>query len=509
MAETNFVQSYETIRSALRATLMAEQDPDVLLSVAKLYCGFCWANHDGVYFDEDVEAYLTEKLAPCFAQELSACQKQDGDDVVLIASALFDAFGHSAVVDKWLRIMGGKCPHKLIVTRSIAEKISGKIKSYNVPVYRCTSRGIAGIKEILRAADSAKLIVLHTHPDDIGAVIAARLLKSIGITTVFYNHADHVFSYGISGADIVCEISLYGLKISKCSQRVSGKSILLGIPLTQTAYNSKEHEPATTTTGRLKTVLSCGSGYKYKPGGGHNFADLVNRVLEERKDVQIVLVGPSGKEKWWSDPISRWGARLRFTGILPADDYAGLLKTADVYVDSFPLCGGTSFPEALLAGVPTTGLNVPIQGYTFADELRVDTIDALLERVCRLLDEDAAALKDTEHVRAKVASYQVETAFASKLECLYSLKSDLAEEALDANGHCKLNDQFLHETWLNQKKIFLISRALRELPVVLKLKILTLVIMNARYMNFKNLMETVWVVLKTTLLPSFLRSRRS
>lgn len=507
MADTRFLQSYETIGSALRNTLMAEQDPDVLLSLAKLYGGFCWANHDGVYFDEDVEAYLTEKLAPYFTQELSNCQKRSGDDVVLIASALFDAFGHSAVVDKWLRIMGRKRPHKLIVTRSIAEKLFGKITNYNVPVCRCTSRGVAGIKEILRAADSAKLIILHTHPDDIGAVIAARLLKSIGTTTVFYNHADHVFSYGISGADIVCEISLYGLKISKISKRVLGKSILMGIPLTQTAYNSKEHQPAATTA-RMKTVLSCGSGYKYKPGGGHNFADLANKILEERKDVQIVLVGPSGKEKWWSDLISRWGARLRFTGKLPADDYACLLQTADVYVDSFPICGGTAFPEALLAGISATGLNVPIQGYTFADELRVDTIDALLERVCLLLDEDTTALTDTEQVRAKVASYQVETAFASKLDSLYSLKSNLAEETLDTNEHCKLDDRFLHETWLNQKKIFLISRTLRELPVILKLKVLALVILNARFMSFKNLMETVWVVLKTTLLPSFLRSRR-
>lgn len=508
MTDTKFLQSYETMRSAIRTTLMMEQDPDVLLSVAKLYGGFCWANHDGVYYDEDVEAYLTEKLAPCFAQELINCQKLGGENVVLIASALFDAFGHSAVVDKWLRIMGRKCPHKLIVTRSIAEKIAGKIKSYNVPVYRCTSRGIAGIKEILRAADSAKLIVLHTHPDDIGAVVAARLLKSVGITTVFYNHADHVFSYGISGADIVCEISLYGLNISKRTKRVSDKSILLGIPLTQTAYNSKGHEPVAKTAG-LKTVLSCGSGYKYKPGGGHNFADLANKILEKRKDVQIVLVGPSGKEKWWSDPISRWGARLRFTGKLLADDYECLLRTADVYVDSFPICGGTAFPEALLAGVPTTGLNVPIQGYTFADELRVDTIDALQERVSLLLDKDAAALTDMEHVRAKVASYQVEKAFASKLENIYSLRSDFVEEALDTNGYCKLNDRFLHEAWLNQKKIFLISRTLRELPVAVKFKVLTLVIMNARFMNFKNLMETVWVVLKTTLLPSFLRSKRA
>lgn len=508
MSNSVFLKSYEGLRSALRSALMTEQDPDVLLAIAKLYGGFCWANHDDSYFDDGVEKHLIAKLAHHFEKDLGHCREHEDDTVVIIASALFDAFGHSAVVDKWLKMMGQKCPHKLIVTRSIAGKISERINGYKIPTHRCTSRGMSGIKEIIRAAESARMIVLHTHPDDIEAVIAARLLKSIGVTVVFYNHADHVFSYGISAADIVCEISLYGLKISRRSNRVMGKTFFLGIPLTPTAQIPVDHETATAKTAGMKTVLSCGSGYKYRPAGGQDFSELIDRVLEARTDVQILMVGPNGKEKWWSESISRWGKRVRFAGILPANEYAHQLQSADVYVDSFPLCGGTAFPEALLAGAPATGLNVPIQGYTFADELRVDTVAALLKRICLLLDGDLTALDEANRVRAMVIAHQAEEAFISKLEILYSTKADDREEFIDITG-CKLDDRFLHNVWLQQQKIHLISRSIRELPVALKFKVLGLVLKNIQFMNFKNLMETVWVVLKTTAIPAFLRRRKS
>ena len=42
---------------------------------------------------------------------------------------------------------------------------------------------------------------------------------------------------------------------------------------------------------------------------------------------------------------------------------------ADVYVDSFPITGGTAFPEALLNGKLVAALKNPFQGYSPVDEL--------------------------------------------------------------------------------------------------------------------------------------------
>ena len=491
-----FLDSYRNLNSSLRSMLMSTYDVGVLLTIAKLYGGLCWANDDDTYFDEDIEMRLTEKLAPHCEYELNCCRESKGNDIVIIASALHDAFGHSAVVDKWLRVMSLECKHKLIITRSITEKIANKLVNYGASLYQCKSGGMVGIKEIILAAKSAKIIVLHTSPDDIDAVIAARLLKSIGITTVLYNHADHVFTFGISGVDIVCEISFYGLKLSSRTNRVLGKTLFLGIPLDQARCNNTVHGSNVPRNQILKTVISCGTSYKYQPANGYDFNIFINRMLEARNDVQIVLVGPDQKEIWWVDSISRWGERLKFMGIMSADDYTSLLKSADVYVDSHPMSGGTAFPEALLAGVPALGLNVPVQGYTFADELRVDTVNILVERVCALLDKNEAALVDMEHVRVKVASFQAETAFKEKLKKLYAQEFTNDGNTVQLNSLTKTNDLYFHDNWLMQKKIKLIPRAIRELPMGLRFKVLSMIIKYANFISHEELLKALFHAFK-------------
>lgn len=495
MSEKIFLNSYRELNSSLRSMLMAGYDPSVLLPIAKLYGGLCWANDDDTYFDEDIEKHLTEKLASHCKDELNCCRESNGNDVVLIASALHDAFGHSAVVDKWLKVMAKECNHKLIITRSITEKTAAKFVNYGVSLHQCKSGGMAGIKEIILAAKCARMVVLHTSPDDIDAVIAARLLKSIGITTVLYNHADHVFSYGISGADIVCEISHFGIKLSNRTKRVFGKSFFLGIPLVQTSRNCAVNNPIESGKHILKTVISCGTSYKFKPDEGYDFNIFINQMLEARDDVQIVLVGPDAKENWWADSIVRWGNRLKFMGVMSADDYKCLLRSADAYVDSHPMSGGTAFPEALLAGIPTFGLNVPIQGYTFADELRVDAVNTLVERVCAFLDKDAAAFADMERVRMKVVSNQAETAFKEKLENLYLNEINLDENVVQLDGR-KINDSYFYENWLKQQKIKLIPRAIRELPISVRFKVSYLILKYAKFISYGEIIKVIFHALK-------------
>lgn len=306
-------------------------------------------------------------------------------------------------------------------------------------------------------------------------------------------------------ADIVCEISLYGLRISDFSNRVKGKSFFLGIPLTQTNNTTNDFEATIPAKANLKTILSCGSSYKYKPVDGFDFSDLINQMLMARNDVQIVLVGPSGKETWWANSISQWGKRLKFTGVISSDNYKQLLRTADVYIDSYPLSGGTAFPEALLEGVPTLGLMVPIQGYTFADELRVENTDSLVTKICLLLNNDATTLANMEHIRKKVASHQAEAAFRLKLENLYSQNSINSEYIIDSKHYTEVNDSFFHDNWLKNKRISLLTRAIRELPTSLKFRVLTSVIKNIRFVSTKTLFETLWEVVKTTYKPAFTR----
>ena len=50
-------------------------------------------------------------------------------------------------------------------------------------------------RAVVRAGLSADCVILHIHPDDIGAAIAAAALRRAGVRVLFVNHADHSFAF--------------------------------------------------------------------------------------------------------------------------------------------------------------------------------------------------------------------------------------------------------------------------------------------------------------------------
>jgi hypothetical protein len=310
----------------------------------------------------------------------------------------------------------------------------------------CASGGIELINEIIAYCADAERIVLHTHPDDIITAIAARILAKSGKTIVFFNHADHVFSFGLSTATVVCEISSYGIELNKRTHRVKDYSYL-GIPIDFLSRCADSSSP--TEKEQNKTVFSGGPSYKYAPGESC-FSDLIDNVLEQRRDVTFLLAGPTGKESWWIEVRERWGNRIQFLGAMSHSHYLDMLAKADVYVDSFPIGGGTAFPEALLSGKLVTALNNPIQGYSPADALRVGDVQQLSEEVIRLLNHDPISMSRVEQVRERAMAIHSMIRFHERVENVYAgvyYKSAHSEASVDTH--------WLERRWENGSSVSL------------------------------------------------------
>jgi len=217
--------------------------------------------------------------------------------------------------------------------------------------------------------------------------------------------------------------------------------------------------------------------------------DFVSAIISQRDDVDIVFVGPDGSEPWWQDKRADWGGRVKFCGVLDRDSYHGLLDKADVYVDSFPITGGTAFPEALLK-VPATGINNLIQGYTYADELRVNTVTELVAKVEGLLSGDSVIISQVEKVREKVVSFQCEAAFHSRLFRLYDM--DIAGiDNPDSTYDIKYDDKVLEEDWLKTQKIRLTMRKLTGLSIAKRIKLVVLLLKGFPYYDVKEFIKAI------------------
>ncbi len=83
---------------------------------------------------------------------------------------------------------------------------------------------------------------------------------------------------------------------------------------------------------------------------------------------------------WWFLKLRFW-RRLKLYKSLPYDKYMEFLGSADFYLDSYPMGGGTAFVEQYSRGFPCSGLVSPVQGYSPAERLKVRSLEELSELI--------------------------------------------------------------------------------------------------------------------------------
>lgn len=433
----------------IRSAIFAENDIDDLLNLACFYGIIRSANFDGVYQDCELEQHVANRVSN-HALLKSPQLSEQLNGTVLIASELYDSGGHSRVVLNWMRAFQEEGDHRLIITRKVAKGIEASLAEFSY--HLCARKGIEQVNEILMLCADAQRVVLHIHPDDIVSATAAYLLARSGKTILFYNHADHVFTYGMGSAAAVCEVSSYGIALNRRTQRAK-RSCYLGIPI-KTAGVRGFPEPNRESQ-RTKIILSCGSSYKFAPAHLW-FGDFIDRVLEKVPDAIVILVGPTGKESWWKSGINNWGDRVRFLGVLPHARYLEVMSTADVYIDSFPITGGTAFPEALMNGKNVAGISNAMQGYTPADELRVNSIEALTDTVSDLLNQRALAITQVEHARLAADAIHSFESFKNRLTAIYRDRC----EGCPWEQTVPVDTYWIEKEWSRRKEVFRLDNTL-------------------------------------------------
>jgi hypothetical protein len=397
------------VRRILRRAVLGARDLDGALMAGRLLGEVNWWNNDGLLAEEELEEAVHRRHGPALAACAPTAPAAAVEWLHVISEA--HAFGgHTRLLAMLLaaqRRTGAEAA--VAVTRSAPASFAADVRASGASLIPLAGTPAMRAAELIGYGRSAQRIVLHIHPDDLGAALAARQLRAEGRQVLFVNHADHVFSYGVGAADLCLEVSGFGWRLSE-ARRPARARHFLGIPVNETECVPPPPRAPGTPTG---TVFSMGSYNKYKPGGGYDFPAFVSDLLD-RTRTSVEVIGAYPSDPWWAAALERHGGRLQLLGSRPFEETSARLAAAACYVDSFPINGGTAFPQALMAGKTVFGPGADAGGYNLADSLRFPSVQAMSDALCAFLDT-GIPLEGEQAIRSRIATEFNADAIAARL----------------------------------------------------------------------------------------------
>lgn len=350
--------------------------PGPALAQAQVYGALLWAVDLDIYEAAALERHL---VAQCTSLVTVPVASGTSRGCLHVVSEPYLQGGHTRLMERLAHMHEG--PVDLLVTRSAKPQVLERLNGYFAHIE--VARGddpCARLQSIVDTLAQYDKVVLHIHPDDILTTVACGVLKQqlgAAVTVYFVNHADHVFSFGASVADVYFEISAYGHHLDK-KKHLSCQKSFLAIPIETSGAKVPDAAP---THERIK-VFSAASAAKYKPHGGLDMRPSITAILDRFPNAECWIIGanPLTNTWWWTVKL-RYPTRFFIRRHLPYKDYLAFAEKADFYLDSYPIPGGTAFAEQLLKGRRCVGLVAPIQGYSPADSLKVASVDQLLASI--------------------------------------------------------------------------------------------------------------------------------
>lgn len=394
--------------------------------LAKWLGRFLTVNNCEIYQLNEIELHLA-KLTKQVLNLPKKLQKKR-QNTLHIASEIYVYGGHTRLIKSLANVTGSDKSDLLITRNTKFEKLPRDIVEEIKNIFIIDD--LLSINVVLQTVKnilSYRKIILHIHPDDIETSVALIIAKELdsSIDIYFLNHSDHTFSFGMQSADIVLEISGYGWDLRK-SRGIEDKSSFLGLPISSRMVEVKAQSGL---------IVSGGSGFKFKPLGGHSLKNLFFKILAKNHKYRIILIGPSYLTDLWILFVKlRHPLRFRVISRMDYADYIRILNKTSLYIDSYPVTGGTAFTEALINGLPVLGLSGGPNGYGLADCIRVSSEDDFIKKLVSILEADETEIKKQALIREYAKNYHSSDDLLSRYQSIVNFKKIIQPHPLLLNS---------------------------------------------------------------------------
>jgi glycosyltransferase involved in cell wall biosynthesis len=378
----------------LERLVARERDDEESIRLSGVAGRFASQHHPGRFASGAIERRLR---AIAESQESPRSERFTAGSSLHVLTRAYPFGGHTRAVERWigLSLEGERHSVALIDQKggAVPPRLLEAVKSRQGTVFDLGSQSKSAVERALhlrRFASPFQHVILHTHMQDPIPVVAFGT-RQFHRPVALYNHADHIFWLGLSVTDHVIDISSRGqlLTNTRRGRRSSMLPLILEIPKVPSSGEKEicrgKMRERFGLPDSARIVLSVGSSHKYKPvEAGKGFLDIARKILAEEKDACIVVVGPSQQEKVWRQAFRESGARINAVGPVPRDELDEFYLGADVYLDPYPIGGGTAVLEAASFGLPVVAID---NGFTPFDSYKdmLVSIDAASARVRNFL----------------------------------------------------------------------------------------------------------------------------
>jgi hypothetical protein len=480
MIEKNSQSIIEDVLFEIESALDKASSLIHAIEFASYYGLFAISNYSKLYDGGHVE----QKFIDHFGVNLPAPKNNPEKESIHVISTSYQSGGHTRLMER-LASMHDNPPDLVITYQSnVLYNTKGGDSLFD-SVFDVSDLDVsARLIKLIIIFSRYKNVVLSIHPNDFIAAVAARISKKSGKTKIYFvNHADHLFSFGRTASDCVLEVSAFGEALGQARCPGLNRSFI-GIPLVAN-WKNIIIEPGSTNS---KNIFTSGLFWKFKPKLGYSLPVILRKILKGKSNIKLDVLGvrPIRDHWWWSLKLA-YPSRVRLHNLVPFAEYRDLLNSSSYVLDSFPITGGTAFPEAIINGKITIGITGPVTGYTPADALRVDEA----EDIVSILESDAA-------YREKLIGV------LERMECVHGVDYVKQRYLLAlAGGQC-LNlllpdfrgDPFFFEKLTNESTVLILPASIRHREISEMILELTIYSKFMWYFSFKSFLKVTFTLLQ-------------
>jgi len=274
----------------------------------------------------------------------------------------FFALDNVALTQQYLRALmsWGKeilfiSPHHMETSKS--NHIINEIESSDVVTYCPIPSGLTSVERIQFICKAVsefnpKVAFVHTATDDVEGIIAWYGLKYS--ERFFVESIDHTFWIGAKGFDYYILFRDYGFNVANDYRNIPEEKLL--IQMYYPIYDEGEYEGIPEDDNNKVKLISGGRLIKtYSSDDG--FFHIVRRILESNPNsifyyVGGGYVGEKGQTAHIRSLIAKYNLEKRYILLGFRHDIAPLLEHMDIYIGTWPMCGGLMTQMAARAELP-------------------------------------------------------------------------------------------------------------------------------------------------------------
>jgi len=385
--ENNILKSNYNFLKRLENLIINEQNVEEKFKLLDFYSYFAKNNSVGTFHSPSIEYHLLE-----IAEKIPFQTNNNKlDKSLIIMTKAYKSGGHTRIVEHTIHYSINN-KYDLLFTKDnfeIPSTINNICKEKECGIIVLTEQNILKKAEELRnIANKYKNIILHIHPEDYLPILAFGHSKW-SIPIFYYNHAEHLFWFGISVADVVLDLSSRARNNSIIYRNVK-KSELLEIPIIVKEINHKKNETLRKKLNIDKNsivFLSAGSEYKFMPNKEIDFRKVVEMILSNFNNSYFIIIGINPKNRLWKKIQNKYQDKLLLIEEVDYNSYIEYINITNIYIDSMPVSGYTILLENAVRKIPIVFLDT---FFSFPDSILKEAIlyDNILGKVEEIIENN-------------------------------------------------------------------------------------------------------------------------